>query len=306
MTQTTRYGRPPHRRLTSVWVQTRAGLLCGLGSTPTPAWADLAPPPVARDPLSGSSSLPAAPANRSPAPEITSGSIDKEVIRRVIRLHINEIRFCYEKGLAQNPSIEGRVSVSFRIGASGAVESSVVRESTLKSPDVEACIAGRVLRWQFPKPVGGSVGVTYPFVLQAQETKPSSAPKPEDSPVSKTRSAASPAPDGAWFSFGAYPGARLLCQEHVRAAGPRPMEIEWRLYATVEPMAGVVSHYEQQSRGKATPDRDRGGVDLTSRVDPRDKMSVFPVGKRAGYPRCDGVPKAGEQTLILVSRGIGG
>ena len=36
------------------------------------------------------------------------GSLSKEVIRRVIRRHINEVRFCYEQELNSRPDLEGR------------------------------------------------------------------------------------------------------------------------------------------------------------------------------------------------------
>lgn len=306
MTQTMGSPGTPHRRR---WLQAAlkvAVLLTGLGGASTAAWANLPSSRPDHDPLAGGSAgtaLPAAPAGRSLTPEITSGSIDKEVIRRVIRMHMNEVRFCYEKGLAKNPALEGRIAVAFRIGTSGAVESSVVRDSTLKNPEVEACIADRVRRWQFPQPKGGPVGVTYPFVLRAAEAGPPPAQKPEEGPVNKPSGSPSPAASGAWFSFSAFPGARLLCQEHVRGAGPKPQEIEWRLYASVEPQASVVHHYERESRERAVPEPDRGGVGLSAKGDARDKMSVFSVENRAKYPGCQAAIQPGEKTLILVSRG---
>ena len=44
---------------------------------------------------------------------------------------------------------------------------SIVQSSTLGNPGVEQCIAGAVRRWEFPKPQGGIVVVTYPFVLKS-------------------------------------------------------------------------------------------------------------------------------------------
>jgi hypothetical protein len=45
------------------------------------------------------------------------GSLDKELIRRIIRRHINEVKFCYERELTRYPDMEGRVMVNFTIGA---------------------------------------------------------------------------------------------------------------------------------------------------------------------------------------------
>ena len=96
------------------------------------------------------------------------GSLSKEVIRRIIRRHINEVRFCYEQELNQRPDLEGRVTISFIISPTGAVQSSAVAQSTMGNARVEQCIATAVRRWTFPSPEGGGiVVVNYPFMLTA-------------------------------------------------------------------------------------------------------------------------------------------
>ncbi|MFK7985117.1 MAG: TonB family protein [Sandaracinaceae bacterium] len=96
------------------------------------------------------------------------GSLAREVIRRVIRRHINEVRFCYEQELNARPDLTGRVSVRFTIGPTGAVQDSSVSSSTLSNARVEQCIAQALRRWRFPAPPGGGVVVvTYPFVLSS-------------------------------------------------------------------------------------------------------------------------------------------
>jgi hypothetical protein len=95
------------------------------------------------------------------------GSLSKEVIRRIIRRHINEVRFCYEQELNQRPDLQGRVAVKFIISPTGAVQNAMVASSDMGNPRVEGCIANSVKRWTFPAPEGGGiVVVTYPFVLQ--------------------------------------------------------------------------------------------------------------------------------------------
>jgi hypothetical protein len=96
------------------------------------------------------------------------GSLDKDLIRRVVRAHINEVRYCYNQGLAKDPNLKGRVAIQFQIGATGKVPTSVVSETDVKDGSVTNCIAQAVRRWNFPKPEGGgTVIVTYPFVLAA-------------------------------------------------------------------------------------------------------------------------------------------
>ncbi|NVB37839.1 TonB family protein [Pseudenhygromyxa sp. WMMC2535] len=94
------------------------------------------------------------------------GALDKDIIRRIVRAHINEVRSCYNAGLTKDPNLQGRVAVNFVITGTGKVGSAVVQESTIKDKSVGNCIAKAVKRWKFPKPRGGgNVIVTYPFNL---------------------------------------------------------------------------------------------------------------------------------------------
>ncbi len=97
---------------------------------------------------------------------LVQGSLDKEIIRRVVRRHRREVRYCYEQELIKDPYLQGKVTVSFVIQTSGRVTSSVVKSSTLRNNRVERCVVGKIRRWVFPEPKGGGlVRVTYPFVF---------------------------------------------------------------------------------------------------------------------------------------------
>jgi Ca-activated chloride channel homolog len=109
---------------------------------------------------------------RGNSPKIRSGastvkgSLSKEIIRRVIHRHINEIRFCYEKALSTHSDLEGRVVVRFIIASDGTVAKVTLKKSTLNNAAVEQCILTAVGRWRFPPPTdGGTVIVSYPFLL---------------------------------------------------------------------------------------------------------------------------------------------
>jgi TonB family protein len=94
------------------------------------------------------------------------GSLDKEIIRRIIRRHINEVKYCYEQELTKKASLGGRIMVQFTIAASGQVIASVLQNSTMGNARVENCTVQAVRRWEFPKPLGGGIViVSYPFVL---------------------------------------------------------------------------------------------------------------------------------------------
>ncbi len=94
------------------------------------------------------------------------GSLDKELIRKVIHANRGQIRYCYESQLNRHPKLSGKVAVKFIISPSGSVSTSSVAQATTNNPELEACVAGRVRTWQFPKPKGGGVViVTYPFIF---------------------------------------------------------------------------------------------------------------------------------------------
>jgi hypothetical protein len=95
---------------------------------------------------------------------IIMGSLDRSLIDEVIKRHMNQIRYCYQRELNKTPQLAGKVVIKFVIGKDGSVASAVVKSSTLRSAIVEECVVGRFLRMQFPSsPGGGIVIVSYPF-----------------------------------------------------------------------------------------------------------------------------------------------
>jgi TonB family protein len=97
-----------------------------------------------------------------------------DVVARVERRHINEIRYCYEQGLAQGSSaIAGTVEVEFDVAMNGAVSRVETVASTIASPRVEACIRQAVQRWTYPAPEpSGVVTVRQPIALRLERPAP--------------------------------------------------------------------------------------------------------------------------------------
>jgi TonB family protein len=93
------------------------------------------------------------------------GDVDKDLIRRIIKRHGNDVRACYADGLDKTPSLQGKVVVQFTIAPLGNVSSAKIQSSTLNAPTVEKCITDKVQEWRFPGPQSGSVTVTYPFTF---------------------------------------------------------------------------------------------------------------------------------------------
>ncbi len=97
---------------------------------------------------------------------IILGALDKSLVDAVIRRHLNQIRYCYQRELTKNPSLSGKVVVKFVIAKDGTVSSATTKSSTLGNGAVESCINGRFMRFQFPEPKGGGIViVSYPFIF---------------------------------------------------------------------------------------------------------------------------------------------
>lgn len=107
-----------------------------------------------------------APRVRMPPTLSISGRLPPEVIQRIVRQNYGRFRFCYEKGLATNPNLEGRVVTRFVIGRDGAVSNAQNGGSDLPDAAVQSCILQSFYGLSFPAPEGGIVSVTYPIQLQ--------------------------------------------------------------------------------------------------------------------------------------------
>ncbi|MFP4596709.1 MAG: TonB family protein [Persicimonas sp.] len=104
-----------------------------------------------------------------PGPPDVGGSLDEEIIRRVVRQHRRQIAYCYEKELQKDKALEGRVKVHFTIAPGGDVVSATIGESSMNNRAVESCMTNKIRHWVFPAPdEPGLVTVKYPFNFSRQ------------------------------------------------------------------------------------------------------------------------------------------
>lgn len=98
---------------------------------------------------------------------IILGALDKSLIDPVVKRHMNQIRYCYQRGLTSNPGLGGKIVVKFVISKDGSVSKASTKSSTMGNKSVEGCINSRFQRFKFPEPKGGGIViVSYPFVFQ--------------------------------------------------------------------------------------------------------------------------------------------
>ena len=123
-------------------------------------------------------------------------SLSRDVIRRVVWVHINQIKFCYQQALVKQPMLAGRLTAVFQIDPQGHVQSLALRDSELpplllpgpgsappvvakplplsQAPQLLSCVGDAMRIWDFPPTpyYSGMTEITYPFVLKPRIPDP--------------------------------------------------------------------------------------------------------------------------------------
>jgi hypothetical protein len=96
------------------------------------------------------------------------GSIDRDAVAKVINEHLNDVRGCYERALVGDPNLgAGKVLLEWTINSSGVVIEVRTKLATLRNTEATRCMIDVVKQMQFPKPSGGNVIVSYPFLFNS-------------------------------------------------------------------------------------------------------------------------------------------
>lgn len=123
-------------------------------------------------------------------------SLSRDVVRRVVWVHLNEIKFCYQQALAKQPMLAGRLTAVFQIDPQGHVQSLALRDGELPplllpgpgsappmvakplplslAPQLLSCVGDAMRIWEFPPTpyYSGMTEITYPFVLKPRIPDP--------------------------------------------------------------------------------------------------------------------------------------
>lgn len=105
-----------------------------------------------------------------PSQTIVLGSMDPDVIRRILLDHLPQFRYCYQKELERAGSdISGTLPMNFVIGASGHVTKAGIDGAPRIPADIKRCVVGVLKGIVFPEPMGGGVvEVNQPLNLNAK------------------------------------------------------------------------------------------------------------------------------------------
>jgi TonB family protein len=98
------------------------------------------------------------------------GQLDRELIQKIIRRNMPQIKWCYQQALQKDQTLEGKVVVGFTISPAGRIIQTKIKQSTIHNMDLESCMQKKIKRWKFPQPKGGGIViVNYPFILKTTE-----------------------------------------------------------------------------------------------------------------------------------------
>ncbi len=91
-----------------------------------------------------------------PSDTVVLGSMDPDVIRRILLDHLPQFRYCYQKELEKaGAELSGVIKLDFTIGASGHVAGAGAEGASGLPSDVKKCVVGVLKGITFPEPMGG-------------------------------------------------------------------------------------------------------------------------------------------------------
>jgi hypothetical protein len=96
------------------------------------------------------------------------GYCKKRDIERVMKSRRGAFKFCYQRSLQMNPSLEGKIVTRFRINEAGQVSNASVVLDTMKDRNVPKCLVTNIKKLKFPHPEGGECEVRWPFNFQSR------------------------------------------------------------------------------------------------------------------------------------------
>jgi hypothetical protein len=94
-----------------------------------------------------------------------TAGLDPVIIKRIVRRHINELYYCYDKELVKAPKVDGTVQTKFAIELDGKVSDA---SATGMNADMQTCVVDVLQRIEFPRPTS-KVDVTYPLAFKLNQ-----------------------------------------------------------------------------------------------------------------------------------------
>lgn len=84
-------------------------------------------------------------------------------IQKVVRERFDAFRACYEKALAKNPKISGKISLEFDLAPDGSTYDARLAGASVPDPVFQGCLVDEVAKLRFPEPLDGHTNIVYPL-----------------------------------------------------------------------------------------------------------------------------------------------
>ncbi len=102
---------------------------------------------------------------KNPKPKPPPGRVS---IMGTIRKNQNQVIDCYARVAESKPEVGGQLTMRWTLGADGKPTMAAVARDTLGDAAVGRCVKSQSMKWQFPKPAGGTSVVKYTWTLRMQ------------------------------------------------------------------------------------------------------------------------------------------
>lgn len=109
-----------------------------------------------------------APASAPPSPEQAEAQRAAEAIERTLQRHGPDVHRCFEKALADNLDVQGKVEIEADVGEAGKVmRTRVLSDAAASVPGLSSCVLASAAGWKMDGIEAGAT-VVLPFAFQGQ------------------------------------------------------------------------------------------------------------------------------------------
>jgi hypothetical protein len=95
--------------------------------------------------------------------------LDPAAVARYVRSQLPRVKECWTRSLRTTPTLAGKVVLHWTIDADGLPFDISVESNTMQASPVPDCIRALIEAWRFPKPSGGHVEISFPFVFKLDD-----------------------------------------------------------------------------------------------------------------------------------------
>lgn len=86
-----------------------------------------------------------------PAEPVVGSGLTVHDVQYIVNRRLNELRFCYQLGLAKSARLAGSMTVRFVVTKQGKNKRPHVLSATLNEEGLSRCVLAALQRWTFPR-----------------------------------------------------------------------------------------------------------------------------------------------------------